>query len=252
MTSSASPQDGAVVVHGEWELTPWRAAVHLPTATAVIADVHLGYDRARRRKGDAVPLIPVEEQMAPLLALAAATEVRRLIVAGDLFEMRPGFELVQEFLCCLAEAKMELVAVIPGNHDRHIGKHRFYLPLRERTIALGGWTLQHGDGKLSTGPVVHGHIHPAVRLSKRQLAPCYLVAPGRIVLPAFSQEAAGFNIVGDRKWGKMERFHIEGGRVHASRTRSIASPQAAGISSPDPDRPGPPAAGPPATPEGSA
>ncbi len=31
----------------EWLLTPWRGAIHLPTATAVVADPHLGYDRVR-------------------------------------------------------------------------------------------------------------------------------------------------------------------------------------------------------------
>ena len=44
-----------MLVHDEWLLTAQRAAVHLPTATAVIADLHLGYDQVRRRGGEAVP-----------------------------------------------------------------------------------------------------------------------------------------------------------------------------------------------------
>ena len=35
-------------VFTDWELTPDRAAVHLPTRTAVVADLHLGYAEARQ------------------------------------------------------------------------------------------------------------------------------------------------------------------------------------------------------------
>src|SRR5262249_34562148 len=40
-------------IHRDWLLTPERAAVHLPTATAIVADLHLGYNHARRRTGEA-------------------------------------------------------------------------------------------------------------------------------------------------------------------------------------------------------
>src|SRR5438270_5847367 len=49
--AAATPRrpDGrrAMIVHEDWLLTPVRAAVHLPTATAVVADLHLGYELAR-------------------------------------------------------------------------------------------------------------------------------------------------------------------------------------------------------------
>ena len=44
-----------MLVHDEWLLMPQRVAVHLPTATAVLSDLHLGYNEARRRDGEAVP-----------------------------------------------------------------------------------------------------------------------------------------------------------------------------------------------------
>ncbi|MBY0233221.1 MAG: hypothetical protein K2W96_28395, partial [Gemmataceae bacterium] len=65
---------------GEWELSPARFALHLPTRTAVVADLHLGYGRVRHRGGDAVPAPTIAEEMAPLAG------VERLLVAGDLFE----------------------------------------------------------------------------------------------------------------------------------------------------------------------
>ena len=51
-------------VHEDWLLTPYRAAIHLPTATAVIADLHLGYDQVRQRGGEAVPSSSFEDIVA--------------------------------------------------------------------------------------------------------------------------------------------------------------------------------------------
>ena len=42
---------------------------------------------------------------------------------------------------------------------------------------------------------IQGHLHPALVLddgvASRVKVPCFLVAPGRLVLPAFSEMAAG-------------------------------------------------------------
>ena len=55
-----------MLVHDEWLLTPARVAVHRPTATAVLADLHLGYNDARRRDGEAVPPADLTLILAPL------------------------------------------------------------------------------------------------------------------------------------------------------------------------------------------
>src|SRR5262249_24855004 len=38
----------------DWLLTAARTAIHRPTATAILSDLHLGYAEARRRNGEAV------------------------------------------------------------------------------------------------------------------------------------------------------------------------------------------------------
>src|SRR4051794_41314119 len=105
-------------VHDIWLLLPQRVALHEPTGTAVIADVHLGYSERRRRLGDAVPLPAVGDQLAPLRAVVAAWDLRGLVVAGDLFER--GFEpnLFAGFLEALRELGLPLLGLTPGNHDR--------------------------------------------------------------------------------------------------------------------------------------
>jgi metallophosphoesterase superfamily enzyme len=187
-------------VNGVWELTPQRAAIHLPTATAVIADVHLGYAQARRRRGDAVPLIPVEEHLMPLAALLGRHTVRRLAVAGDLFEDKTDPNILDEFLSWVRRMGVEFLGLVPGNHDRDIEDHWHKLSLYPDGLPLDDWTVLHGDRPLPDGPVLHGHVHPSFRLGRQLGAPCYLVSPRRIVLPAFSPDAAGVNVLAGPGW----------------------------------------------------
>src|SRR3954469_14587931 len=96
----------------DWLLTPWRVAVHLPTVTAVAADLHLGYDRVRRRNGEAVPPRGLADELAPLAEALRRSGVRRLVIAGDLFEDArvERDEVVAEFAAWLPDG-VELVGV---------------------------------------------------------------------------------------------------------------------------------------------
>jgi putative SbcD/Mre11-related phosphoesterase len=199
-------------VHTDWLLTPQRAAIHLPTATAVLADLHLGYDQARRRTGEAVPLVAPEEALAPLAAVVACQAVRRLVIAGDLLESGPGGPLLQCLAAWLQQAGVELVGVVPGNHDRGLGPEGG-LRLCPGGIELGEWRVVHGDGPLGPGRLVFGHFHPCLRWGRRIAAPCYLVGDRHLVLPAFSADAAGVNVLGDRRWHAYRCYPVAGARV---------------------------------------
>jgi putative SbcD/Mre11-related phosphoesterase len=200
------------LAHREWLLTPHRAAVHLPTATAVIADPHLGYDRVRRRGGEAVPRVGLDAVLAPLRAVAAAHEVRHLIIAGDLFEDGRVPDEPGELLDWFRGIRLELVAVVPGNHDRGLERSRGRLPVRTAGVRLGGWRVVHGDGRRPRGRVVQGHLHPCLRWG-RLAAPCYLIGERHLVLPAFSADAAGGDVLGDTNWGEYRCAVIAGDRV---------------------------------------
>jgi putative SbcD/Mre11-related phosphoesterase len=200
-------------VHGDWRLTPYRAAVHVPTATAVAADVHLGYDDARVRGGDAVPVRSLDRTLADLAALASVYAVRRLVVGGDLVENRAGRARLADFRTWLARVRIALTAVVPGNHDRSLSGDD--LPLFREGFEVGGWRVAHGDGPLPGGRVVLGHFHPCLRWLGRYAAPCYLVGDDRIVLPAFSQDAAGVNVLRRQAWQGCECHVIVAGRVLA-------------------------------------
>ncbi len=192
----------------DWLLTPQRVAVHRPTATAVVADLHLGYAEARQRSGEAVPVRPLDEVLRGLRTVVQRHAVCRLIVAGDLFEdgraaasvaLRPWLEGVG----------LELIGVVPGNHDRGLTEE---WPLFPDGIDLGGWRIVHGDGPLPAGRVVHGHVHPCIRFGSLKAA-CYLESEDRLVLPAFSPDAAGVNVLSEGRWRAYRCWVIAGERV---------------------------------------
>jgi putative SbcD/Mre11-related phosphoesterase len=199
-------------VHSDWLLTPQRAAIHLPTATTVIADVHLGYSEARRRGGEAVPLPNCDSVLLPLAALAHRYKVHSLVVAGDLFEERQNEALWVGFLNALNRLGLHLRAVIPGNHDRNLRHEGGPLAICADGFTLGRWKVVHGDGCLADEPLVLGHFHPCVR-KQGQVHPCFLVGPDRILLPAFSRDAAGVNLLRDPSWRSFDCYPIVGNRV---------------------------------------
>ncbi len=207
-TESAEPCPGCLRVHRHWLLTPCRAAVHVPTATAVIADLHLGYSQARRRTGEAIPAATVEDAIADLEYLISMLPVRKLVIAGDLVENRAGTAQVGGFLTWLRTHGLELTALIPGNHDR--GGAFDGLPLYREGVVLGDWRVLHGDGVLPADRLVLGHFHPCLRWG-RVSEPCYLVGRDRLLLPAFSRDARGVNVLGVAEW-QDDRCAVIAGR----------------------------------------
>jgi putative SbcD/Mre11-related phosphoesterase len=187
-----------------------RFAVHVPSGTAVVADLHLGYGRVRRRGGDAVPMPSIAEELEALAGGLREVGVGRVVVAGDLFEdgRYQRDEMETELLAWLAEQSVEL-AVVPGNHDRKLAGSRLAVV---QEFAIGEWAVVHGDGELPAGPFVQGHEHPCLRVGAAS-APCFLLGESRLVLPAYSANAAGGNVLGDGRWTGMRCVAIVEGRL---------------------------------------
>jgi metallophosphoesterase superfamily enzyme len=199
-------------VHGDWLLTRWRLALHEPTATAVIADLHLGYSQARRDRGDAVPLPDPRAGLLPLRQAHEHLAFRRLVVAGDLFEGKFLAEDYNAFAGVLETLGVEWLGLVPGNHDRGVKGQADHMPIWPGGYPLGAWRVLHGDREIGPGPCVCGHWHPCVRYLRRKV-PCYLVAEGHMVLPAFSRDVAGVVAGPDPRWEGFGRLAIVGGRV---------------------------------------
>jgi uncharacterized protein len=198
----------------DWLLTPRRLAVHEPTATGVVADLHLGYDRVRRRNGEAVPVRAIRDELAALARALREGGVSRLAIAGDLFEdgRVERDEMIDGLLAWLDAEGVELVGVVPGNHDRGLGENE-RLRICKGGIVLGRWRIVHGDGERPAGPVVQGHEHPWLRWRPGVEGPCYLVGDDHLVLPAYSADAAGGNVRRVERWAGYRCCVIAGEQV---------------------------------------
>jgi metallophosphoesterase superfamily enzyme len=194
-------------VFDDWLLLPQRLALHEPSATAVLADAHLGYSAARQRQGDAVPGRSVEEEMQPLASAATAHDIRQLIVAGDLFECGFDAAIAQQFHDLLNRLGIHLSGVVPGNHDRGIETAAHELPWFPAGFDLHGWRIGHGDQVVDSPRTITGHWHPALRCKGRKL-PAFMVRGSHLVLPAFSRDAAGADVQADDRWHAWTGYAI--------------------------------------------
>jgi uncharacterized protein len=195
-----SNKAGHPLVEG-WQFTPEGAAVHCNERTAVIADVHLGYEWARGYSGDCVVEHSLLETLTRLQALFKRLPLSRLIVAGDLLESHRPCQRTAEDLrrltAWLADHGVNLL-VLEGNHDvslyRSVKAAPRTLNRLPRACTIAGWTIAHGHRPLTGPNRISGHHHPVFRF-RGNSARCFLVGPGRIVLPAFSSDAAGCDVI---------------------------------------------------------
>lgn len=186
----------SVPIHEGWLLTPEGGAIHLEQRAAVVADVHLGYEWARGEAGDSIPAHSLAEALERLARLFARAQVQRLIVAGDLVESpRPNARTAADVrsLGAWLSARGVDWTIIPGNHDRGLWGLSG-LPIESAgSLTLAGWTIQHGDRPPKGDRILMGHHHPTLRAGGFA-APCFLAGPKLLILPAFTQNAAGLDV----------------------------------------------------------
>jgi putative SbcD/Mre11-related phosphoesterase len=209
MTTSAT----SCLAHEGWLLTPEGGAIRPDEATAVVADVHLGYEWARGAAGDCVPAHSLVETRDSLERLLARADLSKPLLAGDLDESsRPCAAWAADVYRLndwLRTRGVDLV-VVPGNHDRSLSWACSRRPKRDETGPImapsesnvGGWTICHGHRPCRGERVMMGHHHPALVVG-RVAAPCFLVGPRLMVLPAFSPNAAGRDVAttkGPKEW----------------------------------------------------
>lgn len=167
--------------------------------TLLVADLHLGYAWAQRRRGELGPVVEGGARER-LLALVEAGRPERVVLVGDIVHApRPAAEerrMIEETLRELGK-RAELVCVL-GNHDRAFAEEFAEFPA-VREWRTEGVRVIHGD-ELPGGPeegvvTVVGHFHPVVKVktasgaSQRMAA--FLEGRGLVVLPAFSGFSTG-------------------------------------------------------------
>ncbi len=203
--------------HTRLEITPGvvldaRRAVFLePEGVLAVADLHLGYAWTHRARGQILPLSAPDQTLPRLHALLNDYRPQKLVLLGDIVHgVVPVEEMQAELRAVLAALRGRVeVTLIAGNHDRQLARLLGEpIPLEHRA---GPHLLVHGDlrddataathlatAKASGGWVLMGHEHPSITLSDRVAhharVPCFLLGEGLLVLPAFSDWAAGANV----------------------------------------------------------
>lgn len=211
-TNKAGPWPGSFRLDDEWILTPWRAAVHVPTLTAVLADLHLGYAAARRAVGEAVPDLNHRGWRHRLSALYRRG-VRRLIVAGDLVERGCVWQAAARW--AKQQARLGVaVQLVPGNHDAGLPPLAG-VELLPEPLQLGRWSIRHAPPFSSHQEAcLAGHLHPALRLAGfPQTVPCFLWQENAVVLPAQSDDVAGVNVLAMTDWQDARCLAVLRGQV---------------------------------------
>lgn len=161
--------------------------------TALMADLHLGYAFAQRRRGELGPLA-VGGAAGRLRRALEELSPRRVVLLGDVYHApRPSPEERRLIENALSEITCELV-LVRGNHDRKI----------ERDFALAsvpewrapGIVAVHGDAIPQTPDMlILGHFHPVVKFRDSAGAwrryPAFVLGTRVSLLPALSDFSVG-------------------------------------------------------------
>ena len=173
--------------------------------TLLVADLHLGYSWAQRRRGELGPLADFQAR-DKLLRVCDELMPLRIVFVGDLVHApkpcEPERAYIEETLCLLAQ-RTEIIAV-RGNHDRAFAREFGHLPLSTTEAWISGDLVAiHGDRLDRTpipqaGTLVLGHLHPGLSVRDASGAgrrmPVFLASRPCVVMPAFSPFARGYDV----------------------------------------------------------
>lgn len=198
-----------------------RRCVSLPgSGTLVVADLHLGYAWARRKRGLLLPLEAPDDTLERLSILHLEFQPKRWVILGDMVHEAldlPALERALREVCERLATNAELIFCL-GNHDRNLESRvrTWKLPATCVTALISdNLLLTHGDtapiadapgdfrlaSETSSRRWLIGHEHPALSLgdgvATRVKCPAFLVSDSGMVLPAFSSWAAGC------EWGRQ-------------------------------------------------
>jgi len=222
---------------GELLLTPEKAIII--DDTAIIADLHLGFENVLQDHGIAFPRIQIKDIIENVKTIIDKYGIKRLIIAGDFkheFSRNLPYEWedVELFLKTFSGIGIE---VVRGNHDNYLAtilaKHGIEL---KESVEVNSWTVVHGHKDVDSNRIIMGHEHPAIKVRSGGAVysyPCYLRFSGSreiIVLPAFSPLMSGSDILStesflspimDMDTEEIEVYAVEDDVLYLGRVRDI-------------------------------
>jgi DNA ligase-associated metallophosphoesterase len=183
-------------------LLPQKALVWPRENMLVVADIHFGKAAAFRAQGVPVPAGTTNANLRALDALMAQHGIRHIMFLGDFLHAKAAH--APDTLAALQAWRerhpaLELT-LVRGNHDLHAGDPPASLRINmtDEPHLHAPFAFCHHPDVMTTACVMAGHVHPVYRLRagwESLLLPCYLMAPQRLLLPAFGAFTGGHPIV---------------------------------------------------------
>jgi DNA ligase-associated metallophosphoesterase len=191
--------DVQLVIAGEPVLLLAEKALFWPREKMlVVADIHFGKAASFRALGVPVPHGTTTQNLDALDALVARHGARHILFLGDFLHARAAHaSATQAAMLAWRQRNAGLaLTLVRGNHDRHAGDPaaRLDITLVDEPWTLGPFSFCHHPDLDTPGYALAGHIHPAYLLATRFDAlrlPCFVVGPGRMVLPSFGAFTGG-------------------------------------------------------------
>lgn len=181
-------------------LLPERAVWWPRRSTLLVADLHLGKERALLAEGVVAPEGVLQETLRRLSHLEALLQPARVLVLGDLVHAASGLDAeVVETVAAWRRGQRAAWELIPGNHDANVPEvpPEWGITLRPEEVLEDGLLLRHDPRPDPRGMVWGGHLHPVVLLRgalDRMVLPCFLVGTARAVMPAFTRFSRGVRV----------------------------------------------------------
>ncbi|MDI3482168.1 MAG: uncharacterized protein PWQ88_39 [Candidatus Methanomethylophilaceae archaeon] len=169
--------------------------------TLVVADLHLGYEKALESDGLYLPRTHTMNVIGDLLRAIERERAERVVVLGDVKHdfQRGQWECrddVRAVISLLAESSKCIL--VRGNHDNFLLNMIGDMDVEVVDhIYIENFYLEHGHVDSGVRPAIIGHEHPSVRILDRVggfvKIPCFLHVPSKkvTVIPAFSPMAPG-------------------------------------------------------------
>ncbi len=197
-------------------------ALYLPDEGALLlADLHLGYAWAQRRRGELGPI--TDGGVAAKLA-AVLDEVRpaSVVLLGDVVHAPKPSPQERAWIVDALGAIPGRLIVVRGNHDRALTRD-FGIPTVTEWRAPGIVAV-HGDRLPDTAErIVMGHLHPfgCVRdlAGATRRVPVFHLTARAVTLPAFSPLAAGVTVKGGRQYAATGKRVLPLARPTAAQSR---------------------------------
>lgn len=171
-------------------LLPEKAIFWPKQKTLIVADLHWGKTAHFRKNGIAIPSDTQKRDEQLLAGIISSYKADRLVIAGDLFHSKANKE-TEDFPNWRRAHSTLHIDLIIGNHDilpseKYI---TWNLQIHEEPYLIAPFLIAHNEIKNSRHFIIHGHVHPAIRLSgKGQQSVklyCFAEYNNSLVMPAF-------------------------------------------------------------------